>query len=269
MFLNVIENTCSNIILLYYFIIVDIIYTNININLNKTMKNKTMKNKTMKNKNKNKNTNLNMKRPTKYNPVNYSYLLGGKVHGIDDKLMKIHFTLYEGLVGATNKALEDMNMYSKNGIKDMVIYSSLQKQFSFFFNGMRLHEMYFGSMCGENMTMVNSDFLKDIEDNFGSFEKWKKHFMATGTIPGVGFVSLIRDRITGKLMNTWINEFNIGELVNTDLIMVMDQWEHAYIAEFGLDIKKYQETYLKNINWSVISENWIKSQRASSLHFGL
>jgi hypothetical protein len=42
---------------------------------------------------------------TTYKPMDFSYLLG-KVKGIDDKLMKIHFKLYEGLVGATNGALK-------------------------------------------------------------------------------------------------------------------------------------------------------------------
>jgi Fe-Mn family superoxide dismutase len=60
-------------------------------------------------------------------------------------------------------------------------------------------------------------------------------------------------------MNIWINEFNIGELIGVDILLVMDMWEHAYIAEFGLNLKKYSETFLANVNWSVISDNWLKS----------
>jgi hypothetical protein len=68
-----------------------------------------------------------------YKPVDYSYLLG-KVKGIDDKLLKIHFKLYEGLVGATNGALKYIR--SKN-VSDMVKYSAIQKELSLFFNGIK------------------------------------------------------------------------------------------------------------------------------------
>ena len=62
----------------------------------------------------------------KYSPVDYSHLLG-KVKGIDNNLMKIHFKLYEGLVGATNGALMAFRAASKNGVIDMVAYSAIQK----------------------------------------------------------------------------------------------------------------------------------------------
>ena len=190
-----------------------------------------------------------------YKPINYSHLLG-KVKGIDDNLMKIHFKLYEGLVGATNGALK--YIHSEN-VSDMVTYSAIQKEFSLFFNGMRLHELYFGVMCGENMDNMDPNLAKDINKCFGSFNKWKANFIKTGMIPGVGFSVLCRDKTTGLLFNTWINEFNIGEIIGTDLLLVMDMWEHAYISEFGLDLEKYCNTFLNNVNWSVVSKMYTDS----------
>ena len=194
----------------------------------------------------------------KYTPVDFSYLLG-KVKGIDNQLMKIHFKLYEGLVGATNGALAEIHSQAQKGVPNMVQYSAVQKEFPLFFNGMRLHEMYFGVMCGENMDKMDEGLVKSINESFGSFDKWKSNFIKTGMIPGVGFVALCRDRETNRLMNVWINEFNIGELVLVDILLVMDMWEHAYIAEFGLDIKKYAETFLSNVNWSVVSKQYRNS----------
>ena len=136
----------------------------------------------------------------------------------------------------------------------MVQYSAVQKELSLFYNGMRLHELYFGVMCGENMDHMDPDLIKDINQYFGSFSSWKSNFIATGTIPGVGFVALCRDRNSGLLFNTWINEFNIGEIIGADIILVMDMWEHAYIAEFGLDLLKYSNTFLTNVNWSIVSK---------------
>lgn len=194
--------------------------------------------------------------PNKYIAVDYSYLLG-KVKGINNDLLKIHFKLYEGLVGATNGALAAIHAANNSGgVKNMVEYSSIQKQLPLFFNGMRLHELYFGVMCGDNMDKKDAGLLEAINKSFGSFAKWKANFMATGDIPGVGFVALIRDRATGKLCNNWVNEFDTGELIGTDILLVMDMWEHAYLCEFGLNLKKYQETFLENVNWSVVSNRF-------------
>ena len=194
---------------------------------------------------------------TKYKAINFNYLLG-KVKGIDDNLMKIHFKLYEELVNGTNASLAQLKSMEKNGVKNMIEYSSIQKQLPFFFNGMRLHELYFGVMCGENMNKMSPELSEALNNNFGSFEKWKKNFMSTGDVPGVGFACLMRDRQNNKLYNTWINEFNIGELIEVDILLVMDMWEHAYLCEFGLNLKKYQETFLKNVNWSVVSNAFSK-----------
>ena len=89
----------------------------------------------------------------------------------------------------------------------------------------------------------------------------KNNFIETGTIPGVGFVALCRDKETNRLFNVWISEFNIGELISTDILLVMDMWEHAYIAEFGLDIKKYANTFLSNVNWSIVSKYWKNNEK--------
>jgi Fe-Mn family superoxide dismutase len=198
----------------------------------------------------------------KYKAVDYSYLLG-KVKGIDDNLMKTHFKLYEGLVDATNGALAAIEKANSTGVKNMVEYSSIQKQLPLFFNGMRLHELYWDAMCGDNMDKKDPELVEAINKSFGSYEKWKRNFMSTGDIPAVGFAVLFRDRATGKLYNNWINEFNIGELIGVDILLVMDMWEHAYLCEFGLNIKKYQETFLKNVNWSVVSERFRQSKQLS------
>ena len=221
-----------------------------------TRKNKATSNKATSNK------------ATYYKPIDYSYLLG-KIKGIDDNLMKIHFKLYEGLVDATNGALKYIQSHD---VSDMVKYSAIQKEFSLFFNGMRLHELYFGVMCGENMDKMDPELLKDINKYFGSFDKWKKNFIKTGMIPGVGFAVLCRDKTNGLLFNTWINEFNIGEIIGADPLLVMDMWEHAYISEFGLDLNKYTNTFLNNVNWSVVSTlyndsvNGVKSTGLFSKH---
>jgi Fe-Mn family superoxide dismutase len=132
---------------------------------------------------------------------------------------------------------------------------------------MRLHELYFGVMGGEYMDNMSEPFSNDLKEHFGSFEAWKKNFMNVGSIPGVGFVVLCRDRLTGRLFNNWISNFQTGELIDVDPLLVMDMWEHSYIAQFGLDVQKYKETFLKNVNWSVVSYRWYESVKGNRFIF--
>ena len=194
-------------------------------------------------------TRKNGKALVSYKAKDFSYLLG-KVKGIDDKLLKVHFKLYEGLVGATNGALKYIHSQKT---KNMVEFSAIQKELALFYNGMRLHELYFGVMCGENMDKMDENLAKDINKYFGSYKIWEKNFIETGTIPGVGFAALCRDKTSGMLFNTWINEFNTGQIVGVDILLVMDMWEHAYICQFELDLNKYARTFMNNVNWSVVS----------------
>lgn len=194
----------------------------------------------------------------KYKAVDYSYLLG-KVKGISDNLLSLHFKLYEGFVGASNNALAEIEKTDKSKVKNIMNYSAIQQQIPFYFNAMRLHELFFGVMAGENMDKKDSELLVAINESFGSFEKWKQNFLSTADVIGIGWVALFRDRATGKLYNNWINEFNNGELIGVDILLVMDMWEHAYLCEFGLDVKKYQEAFLQNVNWSVVSQRFQKS----------
>ena len=195
-------------------------------------------------------TRKNNKSTVYYKPRDFSYLLG-KVKGIDDELIKMHFKIYQGLVESTNSAVKYIQ---SNNTKNTVEYSATQKELSFLFNSMRLHEMYFGVMCGNDMDKMDNNLQKDINTYFGSFKSWEKKFMETGSIQGVGFVVLCRDKINGMLFNMWINEYNSGEIIGVDVLLVMDMWEHAYISQFGLDINKYMKTFLSNVNWSIVSE---------------
>ena len=46
--------------------------------------------------------------------------------------------------------------------------------------------------------------------DFGSYEKWKEDFIATGLIRGIGWAVLYFDTQARKLINTWINEHDLA-----------------------------------------------------------
>ena len=47
--------------------------------------------------------------------------------------------------------------------------------------------------------------------------------------------------------------------VKSDILFLVDWWEHAWILDYGSDKKKYLKDIWKIINWNVISTRWGKS----------
>jgi superoxide dismutase, Fe-Mn family len=189
-----------------------------------------------------------------YMPKDYSYLYG--MQGFDDALLRMHFQLYQGYVKNTNlllARLKELEVQDKDRTYD---YGALKRRLGWEFDGMRLHELYFDNLGSEDPIDKSDPFFQRIVKDFGSFEAWKKSFISTGMIRGIGWVILYADPVTGRLMNTWINEHDLGHLAGGAPLLVMDVFEHAYITQYGLDRSQYITAFFDNIDWKKASKRY-------------
>lgn len=191
----------------------------------------------------------------KYETKDFSYLLG-KVSGLNDDLLKMHFQLYQGYVKNANILLEKIQELDVKGENRSPEYAGLKRMLGWEFDGMLLHEYYFENL-GKNQPLdENSPLLARMKSDFGSYEKWKNDFVATGLMRGIGWVVTYVEPKQGRLVNQWINEHDVGHLAGATPLLVMDVFEHAYITEFGLDRAKYIDVFFNNIDWGVVSERF-------------
>ncbi len=185
-----------------------------------------------------------------YEQKNFDNLLGTK--GLSDQLLKNHFTLYQGYVTNTNKVSDALNAMLKEGKTTTPEYAELRRRFGWEWNGMRLHELYFGNIVkGGNPIDKNTNLYKKIVADFGSYENWEKDFKATGAMRGIGWVILYYDGWGDRLFNTWINEHDVGHLCAATPLIVMDVFEHAYMVDYGLKKADYIEAFFKAIDWTI------------------
>jgi Fe-Mn family superoxide dismutase len=186
-----------------------------------------------------------------YEAKNFNHLIG-TLKGLSDPLLKMHFTLYQGYVKNTNALEEMLKDMEKGGEDKTIAYGALKRRFGWEYDGMVLHELYFENLGGKSgLPKKGNRLYQLIERDFGSFDGWRKDFLATGMIRGIGWVILYQDS-RGVLHNVWIDEHHINHLAGGLPLLVMDVWEHAYITEYGLDRKGYLEAFYSNINWSVV-----------------
>jgi len=189
-----------------------------------------------------------------YAPKNYSHLIG--MQGFSDELLQIHFKLYEGYVKNSNELLSKLQRLSDEGQSGSYEYGALKRRLGWEFDGMRLHELYFGNLGGDGVPDTGSSLYAAIAKQFKSFDSWKKDFIATGSMRGIGWAVLYLDPAQGSLVNAWINEHDVGHLAGGSPILIMDVFEHAYMPQYGLDRAKYIDAFFKNIDWKTAAERY-------------
>jgi Fe-Mn family superoxide dismutase len=182
-----------------------------------------------------------------YTAKDYSKLIG--MEGFGETLLTNHFTLYQGYVTNTNKVLDLLAAMLKDGKTTTPEYAELKRRFGFEFNGMRLHEYYFGNLGGKAAIDKSGPLAKKLAEAYGSYEAWEQDFRATGAMRGIGWVVLYQDDTTGGLCNTWINEHETGHLAGCKPILVMDVFEHAFMLDYGLKRADYIGAFFNNIDW--------------------
>jgi Fe-Mn family superoxide dismutase len=182
-----------------------------------------------------------------YTAKDYSKLLG--MEGFSDTLLKNHFTLYQGYVTNTNKLIDTLGQMLKEGKVSTPEFAELKRRLGWEFNGMRLHEYYFENLGGKGSLEKTSKLSKKIAEDFGSYENWEKEFKAVGTMRGIGWAVLYQDSLTGRLLNFWINEHDVGHPAGCSPILILDVFEHAFMIDYGLKKADYIEAFFKNINW--------------------
>ncbi len=189
-----------------------------------------------------------------YKAKEYSFLLG--MPGFSDKALNTHFKLYQGYVSNTNLLLEILAKLVSEGKNRSPEYAEIKRRFGWEFDGMRLHEDYFENLGGVGSLDPKSALYTRIVSDFGSFDLWKADFIATGSMRGIGWAILYQDPRSGRLVNIWINEQDVGHLAGGTPLLIMDVFEHAYMIDYLLDRAQYIDAFFKNINWQAVIQRY-------------
>ncbi|MFZ2299898.1 MAG: Fe-Mn family superoxide dismutase [Candidatus Moraniibacteriota bacterium] len=185
--------------------------------------------------------------PDTYAAKDYKHLLG--LAGLSDALLMNHFALYEGYVANSNKLIGLLES-KELGTPE---YSELKRRLGWEWNGMRMHELYFGNMTKEANALGESMLKEKIVKTYGNFENWRKNFLGLGAMRGIGWVMLVHDAEKDALFNIWINEHDMGHLAGATPLLVMDVFEHAFMLDYGLKKADYIETFSRSIDWKTVA----------------
>jgi len=186
--------------------------------------------------------------------------------GISDAQIEEHLALYAGYVkqvNALNQELAEMLGRGQASGKSPE-FAELTRRLGFEYNGMILHEYYFGNLraAANPNPPTGSGLTGALAESFGSVEQWQTDFQAIGEMRGVGWVILFQDPMTDRLTNHWITLHQDGVPAGFKPLLVMDVWEHAFMRDYkATERDQYIEAFFRNIDWSVV-ETRLREDRA-------
>ena len=196
-----------------------------------------------------------MKEFVKYSPQ--EQLKPSGLVGISDPQITDHWNLYVGYVNQTNKLNEELALLAQEGHGAAFAYADRRRRYGFEYNGMVLHEYYFGNLRANNADLTAGTLRKAIEATWGSFELWQTDFANTGKSRGIGWAITYADTTTGQLTNHFIMEHEDGNIAGFAPIVVMDVWEHAYMVDHKAGGRAdYINAFMKNLYWLKIEERF-------------
>ncbi|OGW47281.1 MAG: hypothetical protein A2V62_11435 [Nitrospirae bacterium RBG_19FT_COMBO_58_9] len=184
------------------------------------------------------------------------------LRGISDRTVDMHMDLYKGYVTATNELNEHIFALVQDGKVDheeMSAYSELTRRLGFEYNGMVLHEHYFGNLRqgGSDHPGGHSLFAQAAENSYGSVDLWKTDFCAVGMLRGVGWAVCSLNPASRRLSNHWISLHEHGHVAGFIPILVMDVWQHAYLLDYKPSERaSYIEAFFSNIDWTAVEKRF-------------
>lgn len=124
------------------------------------------------------------------------------------------------------------------------------------------HTFYWNCITPES-TEIPSKLIKTINDNFGSYENFKKQFIWKAKSHfGSGWIWLVKNLNTNKLeiidTHDAYQPLTNGEYLP---LLVLDVWEHAYYIDNKNDKNTYIDNWFKIINWDFVNRNLNTSNR--------
>ncbi len=186
-----------------------------------------------------------------YKGQSYKSLIG--MPGFSDELLDIHLKLYEGYVAHFSSMIDSLN----KSTRDPGMVEEIEREFSWEFNGVRLHEAYFGNVTKHfNVLNPASDLALQIVKDFGSVEAWGDDFKRVCLTPGAGWAVLAWNPEEKRMVDLWIEGHEVGPLFYCVSILVNDCFDHAYRTDYGDDRSDYTDAFLNVIDWKEIQKRF-------------
>ena len=183
---------------------------------------------------------------------------------IAPEIMELHHSKHHAAyVTGINDALEQLAAAREKG--DLGAVNKLSKDAAFHLGGHINHSVFWKNMSPDGGDRPDGELASAIDEYFGGFEGFQKHFNAVANgIQGSGWSMLVWDTL-GQRMN--INQLfdQQGNLPAGQIpLLQLDMWEHAFYLQYKNVKGDYVNAWWNVVNWADVAERFTKAKAASA-----
>lgn len=176
---------------------------------------------------------------------------------LSEETVRRHYIIYTNYVKRLNDLIENNKYTLEETIKNIDEFPMENRDKILFLSSAILnHELYFENI-GLNKSEPMGKLKQKIEQQYGSFEKFKEEFKKQASyVIGSGYTFLILNNNDLEIINT----SNQENPYSYDLIPIMniDLWEHAYYIDY-FNRQEYIDNFFSIIDFEEVNNNYEKN----------
>ncbi|MBT2682493.1 superoxide dismutase [Bacillus sp. ISL-37] len=191
-------------------------------------------------------------------PLPYAYNALEPV--IAEEIMRLHHLKHhQSYVNGLNKAEKEMQKARQTG--DFGLIKHWEREAAFNGAGHYLHTIFWSIMSPNGGGTPKGQLGKAINDSFGSFDAFKKHFSeAAKNVEAVGWAILVWSPRSHRLEILQAEKHQNLSQWDVVPLLVLDVWEHAYYLQYKNERAKYVENWWKVVNWKEVEQRFNKAR---------
>lgn len=174
---------------------------------------------------------------------------------IDAQTMELHHSRHhQGYVNGLNTALKRLAEARESS--DFTLVKHWSRESTFHGGGHFLHSLFWKVMSPNGGGEPSHAGLKEaINRSFGSFAKFKSHFMAaSNAVEGSGWGIMSYEPHSGNLVIHQAERQSDLTMWIASPILMVDVWEHAYYLRYQNRRAAYVEAFFNVINWDEVAK---------------
>ncbi|WP_260445610.1 superoxide dismutase [Metabacillus elymi] len=192
-------------------------------------------------------------------PLPYNYdALEPYIH---QEIMRLHHDKHhKSYVDGLNKAEKEMQKARTSNNFDLIKH--WEREAAFHGAGHYLHTIFWTIMSPNGGGKPSGMLMREINQSFGSFEKFKAHFTeAANNVEGVGWAILVWSPRSRRLEILQAEKHQNLSQWDVVPILVLDVWEHAYYLQYKNERKKYVDNWWNIVNWREVERRFHEAQQ--------
>ena len=184
---------------------------------------------------------------------------------ISAKIMELHHSKHhQAYVTGANTALDKLAAAREAG--DLSAVNLYEKNLAFNLGGHVNHTVFWNNLSPEGGGEPDGELRAAIDEYFGSFDGFQKHFTENATgIQGSGWSVLGWDHLGKRLSIFQLFDQQSNVPVGITPVLMLDMWEHAFYLDY-LNVKAdYVKAFWNIANWQDVAARFEKARSTEGL----